>query len=432
MSNDLNKGFEKLIRNKIEDYNTPVDSNNWEAIEKSLRLSKRLRRLYTTAAAIIAAAAIVLFLVILYSPDDNKTQKQPTLVLQDSTPVATQADKQTVVIPDSNRQTTRETAAANRQTTENNTVHEQPATNLAPIYRANTIAAQTGKPDIYPENPPVKDKLKIAPQTVSGTPISVLSSNKLQSPAKIPPFGVEGIQNLDKTNKNKTTPDNKKDEIDKNGLNSRKWSVSMSFGAGNYQAPNMNNKNSDIIMAAPLLTSGYSGNYIRNKYRDKMKVPDNADVRHMLPLSTKFIVRRNLNSQWAIESGLSYAFLSTRYKWNNNIVNQQLHYLGIPLNAVYYLVSKPSWDIYASAGGMVEKGIHIHIGRNDNIVAKTDMDGLQWSVNSAIGATYKIREGWGVFFEPQFGYFFDNEQPESIRTEWPVSFGFGAGLRFSF
>jgi hypothetical protein len=249
------------------------------------------------------------------------------------------------------------------------------------------------------------------------------------------PVKILNNQTFDINNYNNIQPDNKKStaaNLNKNDLNSKKWSVSISFGAGNYQTPSGNSKNSELIMAAPLLTSSNSVDYIRNEYRNEMNVPDNADAQHGLPLSGKFIVRRDLNTRWAIESGLSYTFLQTKYKWNKSTANQQLHYLGIPLNVVCYVVSKPNWNIYASAGGMMEKGVYAHINRSDNHTGKVKTDKLQWSVNGAVGATYKLRKGWGLFFEPQLGYFFDNKQPESIRTEWPVSFSLGAGLRFNF
>jgi hypothetical protein len=206
----------------------------------------------------------------------------------------------------------------------------------------------------------------------------------------------------------------------------------MSFGAGNYQMPNVNNRNADLIMAAPLLTSSNSVDYVRNKYKNEIMVPDNVNSQYGLPLSAKFMIRKDIGTRWAIESGLSYTYLHTKYKWNKNTVNQQLHYLGIPLNVVCYVVSKPNWNIYASAGGMMEKGVYAHINRSDKLVTKVNMKGLQWSVTGAVGTTYKLRKNVGLFFEPQFGYFFDNNQPESIRTESPISFGLGAGLRFDF
>ncbi|MDR2383493.1 MAG: porin family protein [Prevotellaceae bacterium] len=432
MLSDLNNSFEELIRNKLEDYRTPVDTSTWNAIEKSLFRSKRLRYLY--AATGIVAAAAIMFLITLNLPDNNtkQTNQQTNVAVQNSTSGDAQPRKQTATPGNIDGQSAQKSTASKRQTPENRTEQEQPATNLAPVYNANTITTQTEKPDVYPENPPVKDRLRIVPHTISGTSISISSSNKLQLPTGTIPAD---YQKIDKKSDDHIQPDNKKDiaaNLDKNGLNSKKWSVSISFSAGNYQTPTVNGKNADLIMAAPLLTSSNSLDYIRNEYRNEMNVPDNANTQHGLPLSAKFIVRKDLNTRWAVESGLSYTFLSTKYKWNKNSTNQQLHYLGIPLNVVCYVVSKPRWNIYASVGGMMEKGVYARINRSDNIATKVKMNGLQWSLDGAVGATYKLRKGWGMFFEPQFGYFFDNEQPESIRTEWPVSFGFGAGLRFNF
>jgi hypothetical protein len=433
MASDLNNGFEKLIRNKLEDYKTPVGPNNWDAIEKSLLRSKRLRYFYTTAG--IVAAAAVLFLITLNLPNNKKhNDEQTTVVLQDSTSKTTQPDKQTA-IPNIDGQSAPKTADTDRQIPANQTKPEQTATNPAPIYSATTntitITTQAEQADMYPEDPPVKERLRIAPQNITGTSISLSSPNKLNLPAYMHPIESLSSQNSDKKNniqQNQYTAA----KLDKHDLNNKKWSVSISFGAGNYQAPTINSKSSELIMAAPLLTSSNSVDYIRNTYRDEVKIPDNADAQHGLPLSAKFLVRKDFNTRWAIESGLSYTFLSTKYNWSKTTVNQQLHYLGIPLNVVCYAVSKPSWNIYASAGGMVEKGVYANINRSDNLDPKAQMRGLQWSINGAIGVTYKLRKGWGLFFEPQVGYFFDNGQPESIRTEWPVSFGFGAGLRFNF
>jgi len=37
-----------------------------------------------------------------------------------------------------------------------------------------------------------------------------------------------------------------------------------------------------------------------------------------------------------------------------------------------------------------------------------------------------------LYVEPRFSYYFDNNQPVSIRTDRPVSIGIGGGLRYSF
>jgi hypothetical protein len=434
MSSDLNNnGFEELIRKKLEDYKTPVNASNWDVIEKSLLRRKRLKYIYT-ATGIVAAAAVLLLITLNLPYGDNQPNDKQTIEI--STPATMPSDdKQNAAVADIDEQTVKESTTPENQTPENQAEQEQPASTVAPAYSAttNAVTAQIEKSDTYPEDPPVKDRLRLVPQTISGTSISISSSNKLQLPNNVHLTGtLNGKQ--DKDNNNHVRHDDKKDliaNLDNNKPDSKKWSVAMSFGAGNYQPQNVNTKNSDLIMSTPLLTSSNSVEYIRNKYRDEIKIPDNADAQHGLPLSAKFIVRKDFNARWAIESGVSYTYLSTKYKWTTNTVNQQLHYIGIPLNAVCYVVSKPKWNIYASAGGMLEKGVYSLIKRGDGS-AQSRINGLQWSVNGAIGTTYKLHKGVGLFFEPQFGYFFDNGQPESIRTEWPVSFGLGIGLRFNF
>jgi hypothetical protein len=440
MSSDLkNNSFEELIRNTLEDYKVPVDVSNWDAIEKSLLRSKRLKYIYTATS--LVAAAVVILLITLNLPNNNNQQNngQTTVISPHSTPATTWSDKHNAEsVPDIDEQTAQKatTVSPNRPTPENQTEEEQSISTFIPAYSdtINIITAQVEEPDTSPEYLPLKDKLKLIPQTISGTSTNISSSNKLQLPNDSRFTGALNGKQADKRNDNNAYPDNKRDliaNLDKSSSDSKTWSVLMSFGTSNYQTPTVNTKNSDLMMAAPLLTSSNSTDYVKNKYRDDVKVPDNADLQHGLPLSTKFIVRRDLNNRWAVESGLSYTYLSTKYKWNKNTVNQQLHYLGIPLNAVCYVISRPNWNIYASAGGMVEKGVYAHIDRSDKLTSKINMQGLQWSVNGALGATYKLRKSLEIFFEPQFGYFFDNGQPESIRTEWPISFGLGVGLRFN-
>ncbi|MDR2286497.1 MAG: PorT family protein [Prevotellaceae bacterium] len=438
MSNDLNNDFEKLIRNKLKDYRTPVEPSSWDAIERSLIRRQRSKYLYIATG--VVAAAIALLLVTLNLPDNiNQPDNTETVEIpKDSTPLEKQPGTQNTA-PNIDEQTAQKTAIhPNQQMPDNQTKteQEQSVSNPASVHSTtvNAIATQVEKPDTDSatdiEDPPVKDRLNIiVSRTVSGTSVSISPSNKLQLPDNRRITDILDSKPADKKDNNHT-PDNKKNMIahlDK--INSKKWSVLMSFGAGNYRTP-ANNRNADLIMATPLLTSSNSADYVRNKYKDEIGVPDNAGSQYGLPLSAKFIVRKDFNSRWAIESGLSYTYLSTKYRWNKNTVNQQLHYLGIPLNAVCYVVSKPNWNVYASAGGMVEKGIYAYIDRSDNITSKTKMNGLQWSVNGAVGVTYRLRKGIGMFFEPQVGYFFNNGQPENIRTESLVSFGLSAGLRF--
>lgn len=446
MSGKLNKNssFEELIRNKLEDYETPVDSNNWDAIEKSLTRSRRIKYIYTVVGVTVAAAAVML-IVTLNLPKNGDIQgnkaaqteiDQPSDGQNPQNQQNTQSDEQNVQDKPQQNNQKQNAEKKDRKNPENQAKQQQNQLAANPVSKynveTNTIITQAAGTEIIPEDPPLRSKLKVVPQTSPGISINISPSRKLQLPVDNMP--------VSKTLANKTTEkveNNRKSgneniiaEIDREIKKTKNWSVSMSLEAGNYQE--VSSRNSDLLVAAPILTSYNSSDYIKNRYKDEIMVPDNSTPQHGIPLSAKLIARKNLNSAWAVESGMSYTYLSTKYKWGKNVANQQLHYLGIPVNVVYYAVSKPKWNLYASAGGMLEKGVYASMNRTDNIDSKINMRGVQLSVNGAIGVTYKLYQSLGLFFEPQVGYFFDNEQPESIRTEWPVSVGLGAGLRFNF
>ena len=60
---------------------------------------------------------------------------------------------------------------------------------------------------------------------------------------------------------------------------------------------------------------------------------------------------------------------------------------------------------------------------------KIDCKGVQMSVAAAIGAEVKLINRLGIYAEAGAGYFFDNNQPLSYRSENPFSVTLQAGLR---
>jgi hypothetical protein len=179
-----------------------------------------------------------------------------------------------------------------------------------------------------------------------------------------------------------------------------------------------------------------------------------SEVIHLPPLSFGLTVRKNFNQYLAIETGLTYTFLQSKFRenseWRSRDATLRLHYLGIPLNAVAYLINKPQWNIYFSLGGMVEKGLmqdydqhtsykypeNYHYLYNDqpayDISLQDDIPGLQWSLNTSFGIGYKLYRDFSIYFEPRIIYYFKNNQPVSVRTETPLQVGLNAGLRFEF
>ena len=429
MSNDNeHRSFEETIRQKLETHEVSVPG--WEIFERSLNKRRKRRRMYLVAVSSVAAA-VVLFTAVVKLPHAPKNLDVPSIVKVEDKPKPGYLAPETPA-PDNNdsRRNTDSPSKTDTQTTVGTDADKRPDAVRQATLVINredksklTVAEATVAvfPNASTDHPPLigKGNIKIATELPMLKMLGTYEGDSDRHFAKLQPEATS----TDSKQTNKTTLKRLPEMHDDNG-----WIASLTFGAENSQIAN--SRNPQFIAADPILGLENSKEYIKNTYKNEMMVPDNVEPDFSLPLSAKLSVRKNLSRRWAVESGVNYTFLSSKYQWNRNTVKQRMHYLGIPLNAVYYAVAAPQWNIYVSAGGTVEKCLHASLSGNERS-AKIDVKNLQWSVNASIGATYKIARNVGLFMEPQIGYFFDNDQPESIRTAWPVAIGFGAGLRVS-
>lgn len=169
---------------------------------------------------------------------------------------------------------------------------------------------------------------------------------------------------------------------------------------------------------------------------------DFSDIKHHPPLAFGISFKKELNRTFSIESGLVYTFLTSEFKNESPLreASLQLHYLGIPLNLHTQILGNQhnQWGVYFSAGAMLEKGLFSHYsqqGSFNNADVNTafwdKIDGLQWSLNAALGVEYKVIKNYSIYFEPKIEYYLKNNQPMSARTENPFTFGLNLGIRYS-
>ena len=160
------------------------------------------------------------------------------------------------------------------------------------------------------------------------------------------------------------------------------------------------------------------------------------------PLSFGLTVRKQLNKTLALESGLVYTYLLSTFE-NSGVQRSEaklhLHYIGIPVNLITELWENSKWEVYLSTGFIAEKGIQSLYVQSQyfgtevvTTTAKTKINGIQWSINGGVGVSYKIKRQLGIYFEPKFSRYFENNQPVSARTDHPFVFGLSAGLRIGF
>ena len=183
---------------------------------------------------------------------------------------------------------------------------------------------------------------------------------------------------------------------------------------------------------------------------DEMLQPDasrtiSRDVHHHQPIRVGVTLRYAFAPRWAVESGLNYSHLRSDVTVGNpkNYYDERtsLHYIGLPVNVVYSLLSTRAVELYVMAGGMVEKCVSGSLRTNyfvggephNNSRSSVSVGGLQFSANASAGVQLNLSPTVGLYAEPGVGYWFDNgSKIESIYHDRPLNFNLNLGLRFTF
>lgn len=166
------------------------------------------------------------------------------------------------------------------------------------------------------------------------------------------------------------------------------------------------------------------------------------EVHHRQPIRFGLLLRYALNERWSIESGLTYTLQKSDISFLSEDIladyEQQLSYVGIPVNVSYQIWGSRRFSVYASAGGMVEKMVKGK--RYVEVISPTKKEKdesvsirpLQFSVNGGVGAEFKFVDWLSLYAEPGVGYWFDNgSDVPTYYQDKPFSFNLNVGLRFS-
>ena len=187
-----------------------------------------------------------------------------------------------------------------------------------------------------------------------------------------------------------------------------------------------------------------NGKLSPRKVKTEQKSEEN--VRHHQPLRFGIMVSYRLNARWSIEGGLTYTRQSSDIsdgkenyeKWHQT--KQQLNYIGIPVNISYSIWQNRRFSIYASAGIMAEKMFkgeqtirEMNFKYQKSIETKDiHIHPLQFSLNAAAGAEFKLNRTFSVYAEPGLSYHFKNST--SVHTfygDYPVGLNLSLGLRLN-
>lgn len=186
------------------------------------------------------------------------------------------------------------------------------------------------------------------------------------------------------------------------------------------------------------------------KVRSLMNIADRNSGRkirkkkhHYIPFTFGLLLRKPLDNNWGIETGLNYTRLVSDFTLgDDSYVNerQTLNYIGIPLRGSYFLGKYKRFSFYISGGVTLEipvsgtlKTDYIVDDQLEYSTNRTLKVPLQWSVDGGVGIQYQLSPSVGIFIEPGMHYYFnDGSYLNTIRKDHPVNFTLPMGIRWTY
>ena len=146
---------------------------------------------------------------------------------------------------------------------------------------------------------------------------------------------------------------------------------------------------------------------------------------HDLPLSLGITFRAEVAPRVGVESGVDYTYLHSAMESAVGRLDQQLHFIGIPVRMDVRLLSRDGFDLYAGVGAKAEKCVAASLGQ-----IRCEESRIQWSAEAFAGVQYGIWNKAHLFFQPEVSYYFTETDLVTYRTEKPFTITLHAGLRF--
>lgn len=426
-NNNKPDAFSALMKQKLENHQLPVDLNDWSAIEKRLNKKGKRKIIPWWMWLPMGSAAVLALLFTLRSfnetPDYAVKSNSNAVTQHAETPKRYTAQQSIAKADVSGNQVSNVPTAVLKQKQTSVQNHNSVVIDLPHIH---TVMMDTSATRI--NNAVATATLR----AVEKEPIAQLVVQQNDS--------VQNKQELKKTVLD-PNPDESIAVVPQKKSKHNNWMLAASYGSqGNVDLAS-NTGAVDFVSSSPNFYDRTLSSANTN-YTSIMATNDFTKKTYNDPLSFGLTVRKQLNKTLSLESGLVYTYLLSTFE-NSGVQRSEaklhLHYIGIPVNLITELWENSKWDVYLSTGFMAEKGIQSLYVQSQyfgteavTTTAKTNINGIQWSINGGVGVTYKIKRQLGVYFEPKFSRYFDNNQPVSARTDHPFVFGLSAGLRMGF
>lgn len=278
----------------------------------------------------------------------------------------------------------------------------------------------------------------IIPQTASEAMDAEMMEQESEEDVIIPQEAapVKEVPSIDKTKEEKTGKEAPAEYFPEDWGEDTPKTRNISFTLSGLASTNQTQSRNRIgPMKAPSITSAPKETGISET---------STNSTYGLPVSFGAGVKIGLSPRWSVGVGANYTLLARQFygkyikvddngsieKATSSDIRNTQHFIGIPVNAYFDIVNQDRINLYAYAGGTVEKCV----SDNYNVLStaiqhREKTKGVQLSANAGIGVEFMLGKHLGLYIDPSVRYYFDCDQPKSIRTEQPLMFGFEMGLR---
>ncbi|MFZ1235720.1 MAG: porin family protein [Prevotella sp.] len=225
----------------------------------------------------------------------------------------------------------------------------------------------------------------------------------------------------------------------KNNARSSRFSIGTSYNGGVGTSSNTQG----LLLASANPYGDYSPEFSGDNIQDYVTGSEGTRTatKHHQPIKFGMSVRYNIDNRWSLQTGLTYSRLCSDFSYSRGtesyVVEQNLHYVGLPVNASYSLVKTNRINLYTTVGGEIEKLVKGESKQTFENASKANSNNVSvkennpmFSLNAAIGGEYRFSKDVSVYVEPGVSHHFNNgSHVENIYKDTPTNFNLNIGIR---
>lgn len=222
-------------------------------------------------------------------------------------------------------------------------------------------------------------------------------------------------------------------EFEDEPVGKKSFTKGLLYALSTNLSPSLYSKSINMLS----VSRNYNNDFVPTNLKETIQPQSVSETRYAIPLSFGLQVQLPVNDKLSVGAGFSYSLLVSQYQkfsYDRRLdIQQNLHYVGIPLNAYYRLLQNNKLKLYVAAGIAIEKGILANYRIVDNGVKDIEnhsVSGVQFSISGGLGTEFKLNNEVGLYFDPSLAYYFKCNQPDNIRTAQQLQYKFELGMRF--